>query len=68
MTLRDAAFDASRAKVPKLQLRPDELLFRCLILGTRLIDGEGCSCIYVPITQDVKVVDSQGYVFDLEDE
>jgi hypothetical protein len=47
---------------------PDELLFRCLMLGTRLIDGEGCSCIYVSITQDVKVVDSQGYMLDLEDE
>jgi hypothetical protein len=33
-----------------------------------LIDAEGRSCIYVPITQDGKVVDSQGYVLDLEDE
>jgi len=33
----------------------------------KLIDAEGRSCIYVPITQDGKVVDSQGYVLDLED-
>jgi hypothetical protein len=33
-----------------------------------LIDAEGRSAIYVPITQDGKVVDSQGYVPDLEDE
>ena len=33
-----------------------------------LIDAEGRSAIYVPITQDGKVVDSQGYVLDLEDE
>ncbi|HEX9472103.1 MAG TPA: hypothetical protein VF957_21485 [Bradyrhizobium sp.] len=26
----------------------------------KLIDAEGRSCIYVPITQDGKVVDSQG--------
>ena len=35
---------------------------------TMLIDAEGRSAIYVPITQDGKVVDSQGYVPDLEDE
>jgi hypothetical protein len=34
----------------------------------KLIDAEGRSCIYVPITQDGKVVDSQGYAFDPEDE
>jgi hypothetical protein len=28
----------------------------------------GRSCIYVPITQDGKVVDSLGYTLDLEDE
>ena len=33
----------------------------------KLIDAEGRSCIYAPITQDGKV-DSQGYVLDLEDE
>jgi hypothetical protein len=33
----------------------------------KLIDSEGRSCIYVPITQNGKVVDSQGYVLDLED-
>jgi hypothetical protein len=33
-----------------------------------LIDAEGCSCIYVPITQDGKVVDSQVCVFDPEDD
>ena len=33
-----------------------------------LIDAEGRSAIYVPITQDGKVVDSQGYVLDLDDE
>ena len=35
----------------------------------KLIDAEGGrSCVYVPIKQDGKVVDSQGYVFDPEDE
>jgi hypothetical protein len=34
----------------------------------KLIDAEGRSAIYVPITQGGKVVDSQGYVFDPEDE
>jgi hypothetical protein len=33
----------------------------------KLIDAEGRSCVYVPITQDGKVVDSQGYVLDPED-
>ena len=30
--------------------------------------NEGRSCIYVPIIQNGKVVDSQGLVFDPEDE
>ncbi len=34
----------------------------------KLIEAEGRSAIYVPITQDGKVVDSQGYLFDPEDE
>jgi hypothetical protein len=34
----------------------------------KLIDAEGRSCIYVPITQDGKVVDSQGFTYDLEDD
>ncbi len=34
----------------------------------KLIDAEGRSCIYVPIMQNGKVVDSQGFVFDPEDE
>ena len=29
----------------------------------KLVDAEGRSCIYVPIPQNGKVVDSQGYVF-----
>ena len=33
-----------------------------------LTDSEGRSCIYVPITQDGKVVDSQGYTTDNEDD
>ena len=32
-----------------------------------LTDSEGRSCIYVPITQDGKVVDSQGYTTDNDD-
>jgi hypothetical protein len=32
----------------------------------KLIDAEGRSCIYVPITQDGKVVDSYGFMFDPE--
>jgi hypothetical protein len=34
----------------------------------KLIDAEGRSCIYVPISQGGKVVDSQGYLLDLADE
>ena len=34
----------------------------------KLTDAEGRSCIYVPITQDGKVVDSQRFAFDLEDD
>jgi hypothetical protein len=34
----------------------------------KLIDAEGRSCIYVPITQDGKVVDSYGFMLDAEDE
>jgi hypothetical protein len=34
----------------------------------KLIDAEGRSCIYLPIMQNGKVVDSQGLVFDPEDE
>jgi hypothetical protein len=33
----------------------------------KLIDAEGRSCIYVPISQDGRVVDSLGYAFDPED-
>ena len=33
----------------------------------QLTDAEGRSCIYVPITQNGRVVDSQGYSLDLED-
>jgi hypothetical protein len=36
--------------------------------AVKLIDAEGRSCIYAPITQNGKVVDSQRYVLDLEDE
>jgi hypothetical protein len=34
----------------------------------RLIDAEGRSGFYVPITQDGRVVDSQGLMLDPEDE
>jgi hypothetical protein len=34
----------------------------------KLIDAQGRSCIYVPITQDGKVVDSQGCTMDIEDD
>jgi hypothetical protein len=34
----------------------------------KLIDAEGRSCIYVPITQNGKVVDSQRFALDLEDD
>jgi hypothetical protein len=34
----------------------------------KLVDAEGRSCIYVPITQNGKVADSQGYILDPEDE
>ena len=35
--------------------------------AVKLTDAEGRSCIYVPITQNGRVVDSQGYSLDLED-
>ena len=34
----------------------------------KLTDAEGRSCIYVLMMQDGKVVGSQGYVLDQEDE
>jgi hypothetical protein len=33
-----------------------------------LIDAQGRSCIYVPIKQNGKLVDSLGYALDLDDE
>jgi hypothetical protein len=33
----------------------------------KLIDAEGRSCIYVPISQDGRVVDSLGCAFDPDD-
>jgi len=32
----------------------------------KLTDSEGRSCIYVPMMQDGKVADSQGYTVDIE--
>ena len=34
----------------------------------KMVDAEGRSCIYVPITQDGRVVDSQGYMLDQEED
>jgi len=34
----------------------------------KVTDAKGRSCIYVPITQDGKVVDPQRFAFDFEDE
>jgi hypothetical protein len=34
----------------------------------KVIDAEGRSRIYVPLSQDGKVVDSQGYMLSLEDD
>jgi hypothetical protein len=34
----------------------------------KVIDAEGRSCIYVPIMQDGKVVDSQGHTADMDDD
>ena len=39
-----------------------------MLQAIKLIDAEGRSCIYVPITQNGKVVDGQGFMFDAEDE
>ncbi len=36
--------------------------------AVKLIDAEGRSCIYVPISQDGRVVDRQGYALELDDE
>ena len=33
-------------------------------LAIKPIDAKGRSCIYVPITQNGKVVDSQGFLLD----
>jgi hypothetical protein len=38
------------------------------VQAIKLIDPEGRSCVYVPITQNGKVVDSQGFILDPEDE
>jgi hypothetical protein len=34
----------------------------------KLIDAEGRACVYLPITQNGKVVDSQGFMLGPEDE
>ena len=34
----------------------------------KLIDNEGRSCIYVPISQDGKIIDAEGTMFDVEDD
>jgi hypothetical protein len=34
----------------------------------KLVNAEGRSCIYVPITQDGRMVDSQGYTLDPEED
>jgi hypothetical protein len=34
----------------------------------KLTDAEGRSCIYLPVTQNGKVVDSLGYPLDLDDD
>jgi hypothetical protein len=34
----------------------------------KLIDPEGRSCIYVPMMQDGRVVDSQGHLLDVDDD
>jgi hypothetical protein len=34
----------------------------------KLIDAEGRSCIYVPITQNGRVVDSLDFAFDTQDD
>jgi hypothetical protein len=54
---------------PDGQRRPSRCkLVRAMPQSIKLIDAEGRSCIYVPITQDGKVVDSQGYALELDDE
>ena len=39
-----------------------------MLQAIKLIDAEGRSGVYVPITQNGKVVDSLGYIVDPEDE
>ena len=39
-----------------------------MLQAIKLIDAKCRSCIYVPITQNGKVVDSHGYLIDAEDE
>jgi hypothetical protein len=36
--------------------------------ATKLTNAQGRSCIYVPIAQNGKVVDSQGFILDPEEE
>ena len=43
-------------------------LFFQRIIGRQSATDGLVHCIYVPITQDGKVVDSQGYMLDLQDE
>jgi hypothetical protein len=47
------------------------LLLEATLVATaaiKLIHAKCRGCIYVPITQDGKVVDCQGYLIDAEDE
>jgi hypothetical protein len=39
-----------------------------MLQAIKLIDAQGRSCAYVPITQDGKVVNIQGFMLDPEDE
>jgi hypothetical protein len=36
--------------------------------AVRLTDALGRSCVYVPVTQNGRTVDSEAYAFDAEDE
>jgi hypothetical protein len=54
--LNDASYDADLASITDTMPQ-----------AIKLIHAEGRSCMHAPITQDGKVVDSQGYELDRED-
>ena len=51
-----------------LQKTPQETQPQAAVPAEPKIDAQGRSCIYVPISQDGKVVDTQRFAFDFGDD